>query len=121
MLRRYLDDHGVLELFDHWSFSDEVGVFKPDARIFDHALDGLSTAAGRSLDAARLAHVGDLRRTDIAGALAFGATAVRYSGVFADPGDAERGTDTVEGHLVVSDHAYLPAALGVTEPQPLPD
>ena len=27
-LRRYLDGHGLLELFDHWSFSDEVGTLQ---------------------------------------------------------------------------------------------
>ena len=31
-LRRYLDHHGLLGYFDHWSFSDEVGWYKPDAR-----------------------------------------------------------------------------------------
>ncbi len=30
VLRGWLDDHGVLDLFDHWSFSDEVGCYKPD-------------------------------------------------------------------------------------------
>jgi FMN phosphatase YigB (HAD superfamily) len=119
-LRRYLSDHGILDQFDHWSFSDEVGVFKPDPRIFDHALAGLSEAAGRPIAPERTAHVGDLRRTDIAGARAHGLTAVRYSGAFDDPGDAKVGTDKVEGHLVVTDHAYLPAALGVTGPKPVP-
>lgn len=120
-LRRYLVEHGVLDCFDHWSFSDEVGVFKPDARIFTHALEGLSAAAGHAIRPEQVAHVGDLRRTDIAGARAFGLTAVRYSGAFDDPGDADLGTDTIEGHLVVNDHAFLPAALGVTTPAPLPE
>lgn len=119
-LRGYLADHGVLDQFDHWSFSDEVGVYKPDSRIFDHALHGLSAAVGRTIDPSRMAHVGDLRRTDIAGALSFGATAVRYAGAFDDPGETARGTDTIEGHLVVTDHAFLPAALGVVGSRPVP-
>jgi FMN phosphatase YigB (HAD superfamily) len=41
MLRDHLIRHGVLPLFDHWSFSDEVGAYKPAAAIFEHALDGL--------------------------------------------------------------------------------
>lgn len=119
-LRGYLADHGVLGHFAHWSFSDEVGVYKPDARIFGHARRGLSAAAGRAIDPSGMAHVGDLRRTDVAGARAFGATAVRYAGAFDDPGDAAHGTDTIEGHLVTTDHAYLPAALGVAGSRPIP-
>jgi FMN phosphatase YigB (HAD superfamily) len=101
-LRAHLDKHGVLASFDHWSFSDEVGCYKPDPRIFTHALDGLGVAAERT------AHVGDLRRTDIAGALAMGMTAVRYTGVFDDDSQPEP-----EGHHVVADHADLPRVLGI--------
>ena len=66
-LRRDFERHGVLGHFHHWSFSDEVGAFKPDRRIFDHALAGLG-----GIDPARAAHVGDIRRTDVAGARAMG-------------------------------------------------
>lgn len=107
-LRRYLASHGVLEFFDHWSFSDEVGTFKPDPVIFDHALAGLG-----GVDPAAAAHVGDLRRTDVAGAKAKGITAVRYAGVYDDPGSAADGSDTVEADAVIADHAELLAALGL--------
>jgi FMN phosphatase YigB (HAD superfamily) len=113
-LRRWLGAHGVLEHFDHWSFSDEVGVFKPDPVIFRHALDGLGAAAGRVIDPGRAAHVGDLRRTDIAGAKAFGMTAVRYTGMADDPvvgGFA--GDSNAEGDFVITDHAELPKLLGI--------
>lgn len=102
-LRAHLDRHGMLELFDHWSFSDEVGVYKPDPSIFRHALAGLG-----EVEPASAAHVGDLRRTDVAGAQALGITAVRYTGVVDD--------DTLpepEADIVISDHADLPAALGL--------
>lgn len=105
-LRRFLEHHGVLAMFDHWSFSDEVGVFKPDPTIFRHALDGLGVT-----DPTVVAHVGDLRRTDVAGAKAMGITAVRYTGIFDDPGRAEDG-EPIEGDHVVADHADLPAVLG---------
>jgi putative hydrolase of the HAD superfamily len=101
-LRAHLDRNGVLDVFDHWSFSDEVGCYKPSPAIFTHALDGLGA------DAATTAHVGDLRRTDVAGALAMGMTAVRYTGVFDD--DPEHGP---EAHHVVADHADLLAVLGL--------
>jgi len=107
-LRRYLDGHGLLGRFDHWSFSDEVGVFKPDRRIFAHALDGLGVS-----EPGAAAHVGDLRRTDVAGARAFGMTSVRYTGVFDDPGRSDDGTASVEADHVVADHADLPGVLGL--------
>ena len=107
-LRRYLDGHGLLRYFDHWSFSDEVGTFKPDPAIFRHAHAGLGID-----DASLTAHIGDLRRTDVAGAQALGIVAVRYSGVFDDPGSAKDGTDRIEGDHVLSDHALLAAALGL--------
>ncbi|MGI8664137.1 MAG: HAD family hydrolase [Acidimicrobiales bacterium] len=104
ILRAHLERHGLLQAFDHWSFSDEVGTYKPDPRIFAHALDGLG-AVGPD----RAAHVGDLRRTDIAGALAFGMTAVRYTGVYDDPPAGE----LPEGDHVVADHAELARTLGL--------
>lgn len=105
-LRRWLEQHGVLDRFDHWSFSDEVGVFKPDPAIFAHALAGLAVD-----DPARAAHVGDLRRTDVAGARAAGMVSVRYTGVFDDPGP-DHG-EVAEADHVVADHALLPAALNL--------
>lgn len=102
-LRGILDHAGILELFDHWSFSDEVGHYKPSPRIFEHALAGLGGVAPE-----RAAHVGDLRRTDIAGAKAMGITAVRYTGAF-DDADA----DGPEGDHVLGAHADVPTALGI--------
>jgi FMN phosphatase YigB (HAD superfamily) len=96
-LRRYLDAHGVLEHFDHWSFSDEVGVYKPDRRIFEHALGGLGVT-----EPGRVAHVGDLRRTDVAGARGMGMHAIRFAGI---NDDAPKGDDGhPEAHHVAQDH-----------------
>ncbi|MEO8422720.1 MAG: HAD family hydrolase [Actinomycetota bacterium] len=103
-LRARLQDFGVLELFDHWSFSDEVGCFKPFPAVFEHALEGLGVG-----DPSRVAHVGDGRRTDMAGALAMGMTAVRYTH-FNDP-PADSGP---EGDHVLDDHAKLPPTLGLS-------
>jgi len=103
VLRERLDRFGVLRYFDHWSFSDETGCFKPFAPAFRHALQGLGVD-----DPAAAAHVGDARRTDMAGALALGMTAVRYRHFHEAP--AETGP---EGDLVIDDLAELPAALGL--------
>jgi FMN phosphatase YigB (HAD superfamily) len=105
VLRGHLEGHGVLGSFDHWSFSDEVGCYKPNAPIFEHALAGLG-----GVDPSRAAHVGDLRRTDVAGARGMGMTAVRYRGRRDDPG----APGAPEGHHVIDDHAELLEVLGLT-------
>ncbi|MFN8018709.1 MAG: HAD family hydrolase [Acidimicrobiales bacterium] len=106
-LRRYLRAHDLLGFFHHVSFSDEVGTYKPDPLIFHHALTGLGAGPGEA------AHVGDLRRTDIGGAQGVGMFAVRYRGMYDDPGSPDDGTDTVEGDAVIGDHADLLGALGL--------
>ena len=109
-LRRYLDQHGLLGYFDHWSFSDEVGTFKPDPVIFHHALAGLG-----GVEPAAAAHVGDLRRTDIGGAQDLGIFAVRYTGVNDDPPGLDTGSGSLaEGDAVIADHADLLGALGLS-------
>jgi putative hydrolase of the HAD superfamily len=102
-LRDRLAAFELLDLFDHWSFSDEVGCFKPWPDVFRHALAGLDVD-----DPGAAAHVGDSRRTDVAGALFMGMTAVRYTGFSDAPADSGP-----EAHLVLDDHERLPLALGV--------
>jgi putative hydrolase of the HAD superfamily len=103
ILREHLIRHGILPLFDHWSFSDEVGAYKPSKVIFEHALEGLGGPVPE-----RVAHVGDIRRTDIAGAQAMGMIAVRYKGVSDDTSQPEP-----EGDYVIASHAELLDVLGV--------
>ncbi|MDQ1569191.1 MAG: putative hydrolase of the superfamily, partial [Actinomycetota bacterium] len=103
ILREHLEKHGLLEWFDHWSFSDEVGVYKPDRRIFDHALAGLG-----GVEPAATAHIGDLRRTDVAGAQALGMRAVRITSVFEDEPD-----QGPSGDVVISSYKELLPALGL--------
>ena len=97
-LRRYLDHHGLLRHFDGWSFSDEVGVYKPDPAIYEHARDSLNVTGP-------MAHVGDLRRTDVAGARGVGWTSIRYAGWYDD------GSERAEADHVIRSHAELPALL----------
>jgi HAD superfamily hydrolase (TIGR01549 family) len=100
-LLAHLERHGLVKYFDHWSFSDEVGVYKPDPKIFSHALDGL----GRP-DPGRCVHIGDRKRTDVAGARAAGMRAVRITTVFEDP---DEGPDDI----VISSYRDLFPALGL--------
>ena len=102
-LRDILERYGVLGHFDHWSFSDEVGAYKPARQIFEHALEGLGGVAPTSA-----AHIGDLKRTDVAGALDMGMTAVRYTGSFDD-----RESEGPEATFVIASHAELPEVLGI--------
>lgn len=104
VLRAHLERHGVLDCFDAWAFSDDVGVYKPAPEIFEHALEGMG-----GLRPDRTAHVGDLRRTDVAGARAMGMVSVRYAGVFDDETQPEP-----EAHHVISSWARLPEVLGLT-------
>jgi putative hydrolase of the HAD superfamily len=103
-LRGYLEDHGLLDHIDHCSFSDEVGVYKPDAKIFRDCLAGLGVD-----DPTGVVHVGDLRRTDVAGAWRLGMTTVRFRGVV-DDADRSEGS---EAHHVIDRLTDLPALLGV--------
>lgn len=100
ILREHLDRNGVLELFTGWSFSDEVGCYKPDRRIFEHALDTLG-----GVDPSRAAHIGDIRRTDVGGAQGAGMLALRYTGV------ADDTTDGPEADHVYAHHSELAALL----------
>lgn len=109
ILRAHLEGAGVLDRFDGWAFSDEVGVYKPDRRIFEHALAEMGGP-----DPERAAHVGDLRRTDVAGALGMGMTAVRYAGIYDDAAEGEpegplppSDSDAPEAHHVITDHREL--------------
>jgi HAD superfamily hydrolase (TIGR01549 family) len=102
-LLAHLERHGLVKYFDHWSFSDQVGVYKPDPRIFSHALDGLGAR-----DPARCVHVGDRKRTDVAGARAAGMRAVRITTAYQDSDD---GPDDI----VISSYRDLLPALGLKE------
>ncbi len=95
LLRELLDAEGLLRHFDGWGFSDEVGHYKPAPQIFEAALGALGTAPGDAM------HVGDLPRTDIAGATALGMRTARYRGMNDEP---EGGA---EAEFVLDSHAEL--------------
>jgi FMN phosphatase YigB (HAD superfamily) len=86
LLRELLAGEGLLGHFSGWAFSDEVGHYKPSPQIFESALRALEAEPAAAL------HVGDLRRTDVAGAAALGMRTVRYRGMN-DEGDADPGPE----------------------------
>lgn len=95
VLRELLEREGLLGHFDGWSFSDETGHYKPAPQAFEAALAALGARPGEAM------HVGDLRRTDVAGAAALGMRTVRYRGMH---DDAAAG---VEADVVLDSHAEL--------------
>ncbi|HEU4598729.1 MAG TPA: HAD-IA family hydrolase, partial [Solirubrobacterales bacterium] len=101
MLRELLDAVDLLDYFSGWAFSDEVGHYKPSPRIFAAALEAIGARPERAM------HIGDLRRTDVAGASAIGMRTVRYAGLHDDP-DLDSGP---EGEFVLASHRELPGLL----------
>jgi putative hydrolase of the HAD superfamily len=99
VVRQHLERHGLLEHLELQAFSDEVGVPKPRPEIFCAALEPLAVAPGRSV------HVGDLKRTDVAGGRNAGMLTVRIT---------DRHDDTshlAEADGVVASHATLAEGL----------
>jgi FMN phosphatase YigB (HAD superfamily) len=95
VLRDLLDREGLLGYFDGWSFSDETGHYKPAPEAFAPALAALEAQPQAAM------HVGDLRRTDIAGAAAIGMKTVRYRGMHDDAAEG------VEADFVIGSHPEL--------------
>jgi FMN hydrolase / 5-amino-6-(5-phospho-D-ribitylamino)uracil phosphatase len=96
MLRDLLGREGLLQHFDGWSFSDETGHYKPAREAFEPALAALGAQPQEAI------HVGDLRRTDIAGAAALGMRTARYRGLYDDPA-----ASGVEADFVLDSHLDL--------------
>lgn len=104
VVREALRRHGLA--LDHYFFSDEVGVPKPSPQIFSAAL----RAAGA--EAQKAVHIGDLRRTDVAGARATGMASIRFAGVH-DDGWLPEDCQAEEADAVLYHWDDLPALLGL--------
>jgi putative hydrolase of the HAD superfamily len=96
VLRRHLRQHGLLDYFSAFSFSDETGHGKPHPETFRTALRQLQVEPDNAI------HCGDLPKHDIIGAKALGITSVLYTGHhYAD-------LDGIQPDYVVSDWRDLP-------------
>jgi len=103
VVRRHLERTGLLDLLEVQIFSDEVGVTKPHPRMFRAALEPLRVAPERSV------HVGDLRRTDVAGGRSVGMGTVRFRARFDDL------EALPEADAVADTHTHLERLLGVAD------
>jgi putative hydrolase of the HAD superfamily len=101
VVREHLTRLGMIPGLAAQLFSDEVGVPKPNPRIFHAALAALAVAPAGAF------HVGDLRRTDVAGARGVGMGSVRLSAAHDDA------SELPEADHVAASHAELRQILGV--------
>jgi len=99
-LSKLLEREGLLKHFTSLVFSDEINSSKPASIPFQTAMEGLSALPQQAV------HVGDLRRTDVAGANNFGMWSIRFTG-YQDDTQVEFG----EASIVLIDYANMPAAL----------
>lgn len=103
-VRKFLANNNID--LDHHFFSDEVGAPKPLPAIFEAAL----AATGAQADQA--VHIGDLRRTDIAGARNVGMGSIRYTGIHDDQWHPEE-SQGEEADAVLAHWSELPDLLGI--------
>jgi len=98
-LRKLLERYGLLGCFKHTTFSDEVGVRKPDPEIFALTLRAVGG------EPAAAVHVGDDEILDVHGARRAGMRAIQVTNLAREALGAQR-PDEVIRHL-----AALPAAI----------
>ncbi|MGD0679798.1 MAG: HAD family hydrolase [Polyangiaceae bacterium] len=121
VVRQLLARAGLLEYLEVQVFSDEVGVPKPYALTFRAALDGLGVGPRGAV------HVGDLRRSDVAGARVYNMGSVRItvenddaavnpgpnaSVIGCDEAGCNPSYDRPEADAVVADYGELRELLG---------
>ncbi|MCB2205967.1 HAD family hydrolase [bacterium] len=105
VLRKVLEAHGIAKHFTFLAYSDEVGVSKPHRKIFQRALSALDANPAAS------AHIGDIERTDIAGAKALGMRAVLFRGDESGRYYHENGEDRTAADAVAHHWAEIPRIL----------
>jgi putative hydrolase of the HAD superfamily len=110
VVRHLLEAHGLFEHLDVQVFSDEEGVPKPDARVFRTALGALGVPAAGSV------HVGDLKRTDVAGAHGVGMYAIRITECHDDPSELPDADAVVSGHAELRELLLGQAEAGSSPP-----
>lgn len=102
-LRVLLGDAGMLDFFDHFVFSDEMGYSKPHPAVFQ------SVARAFGIDIASIVHIGDRPHNDLGGPHAVGARGLLLTVVK---------TRDLGGHqpdAVCADYAQLAEVLAAME------
>jgi len=112
VIRRYLDQLDILQYFDAFAFSDEVGVSKPHRKAFETVLKATNARPEHSW------HVGDMMKTDIRGAKSLGMHAILYT-AFSGGTDIGSSSDPDSNKRLLADSNGK--AIGSTENLPSPD
>jgi len=99
-IRQFLQREDLLKYFQSFMFSDEQPNSKPHRSTFE------KTAANLNVPLNRLIHVGDLERTDIAGARNSGCLCIKYTGAHNQMNQNQSGA-----HFVINDYKDLPGIL----------
>lgn len=102
VVRELLQREGLLDLLATQIFSNETGVSKPSPRIFQVALDRLQTSPAATV------HVGDLRRTDIAGARQMGMATIRITEHHDDQSEYPDADAVAKSHAELREILRLP-------------
>ena len=95
VVRLHLAHHGLLPHLSAQIFSDEQGVPKPAPRMFHAALEALGAEASETV------HIGDLRRTDVAGARGVGMASLRIRALHDDESDLPEADAVVDSYAEV--------------------
>ena len=106
VVRELLDRHGLLAPLGATIFSDEWSLPKPHPRVFQAALEALDVPPAEAV------HVGDLRRTDVAGGRAAGMGTIRIRATHDDD------TPLADADHVVDSHDELLRVLGFSAEDP---
>lgn len=93
VVRRLLEEARLMDFFPVQIYSGEVGQPKPSRRPFAAALSGLAA------DASCSTHVGDRRRTDVAGARAMGMATIRIRDHYDDCSEHPDADIVVDNHV----------------------
>jgi len=98
-IKEILDGHDLMNFFDCFSFSDEIGVAKPHPRIFQVTLDKLRCSPKEAV------HIGDAEYSDIVGAKGVKMHTILFTGV------NYKYKDNNTADIVVDAYDNLPAIL----------
>ncbi len=98
-LRQLLADYNILQFFDGFVFSDEVGCAKPNIAVFEAAAAALGAELGQ------IVHIGDREQKDVEGAYAAGARSILCTVV------KDRGSQNTKADAICRSFEDLPIIL----------